>query len=372
LISHIYYGKKEIEMKTFRIEDVDRNFVPQKIGDIDLVFGDISNKPFEVSGLAWFDRERKYCRLPEARLGETNEGVRGLAWHTSGAMVRFKTNSKTLAIKYELWSEDDMSHMPRTGISGFDVYKGVGKDKRFKAVSTPEVKKKTIEALLIRGESGKLEEWSFNFPLYNGVMQVQIGLDPDSLIEPPTPYSIPEPILFYGSSITQGGCASRPGNAYTHILCRWLDANMLNFGFSGSAKAEPVMAELMGSIEMSAFVYDYDHNAPSVEYLEKTHEPFFKLMRQAKPDVPIIMVGRPDFYADSTECCKRREIIQNTYENALKSGDRLVYYIDNELLFGSEDRDSCTVDGCHPNDLGFMRMAEVIYPVLRRALAGSK
>jgi hypothetical protein len=355
-------------MTAKRIEEIDKNFVARKVGDRELVFADIGNKPFEITGLGWFDKERKYCRLPEARVPETNEGVRILAWHTAGAMVRFRSNSKCLAIRYELGSGGDMATMPRTGSSGFDVYCGVGTGKKFVTVTQAESNKTEVEALLVTERSGRTEEWTLNFPLYNGVKSVSIGIEPGSKIEPPTPFTIRKPVAFYGSSITQGGCASRPGNAYTHLVCRWLDANMLNFGFSGSARAEPVMAELMMALEMSAFVYDYDHNAPSAEFLAQTHEPFYKLLRRAKPDLPIIMVGRPNFQPENSECRSRQAVIRRTYENAVAAGDKRVYHINNELLFGAYNRDACAVDGCHPNDLGFMRMAEAIYPVVRQAL----
>ena len=117
------------------------------------------------------------------------------------------------------------------------------------------------------------------------------------------------------------------------------------------------MAELMMSLEMSAFVYDYDHNAPDADYLARTHEPFYKLLRAARPTLPILMMGRPDFYPEDPELRKRQATIRRTYENAVAAGDRRVYHLNNELLFGPQHRDSCTVDTCHPNDLGFMRMA---------------
>jgi hypothetical protein len=358
-------------MASKRIEDIDKNFISAKIGQRELIFLDILNKPFEISGLGWLDVEKEYCRLPVKRLPETNEGVQLLGWNTSGAMLRFRSNSRTLAIRYELRSTNDMSHIPRTAISGFDLFRGVGKSKTYFRTAFPEAQKANVESLLMENGDGQFTEWTLNFPLYNGVKFVQIGVDPDSRIEAPTPFTIQKPITFYGSSITQGGCASRPGNAYTHIIARWLDANLLNFGFSGSARAEPVMAELICSREMSVFVYDYDHNAPTVEYLRDTHEAFYKFIRRYKPEVPIVMVAMPTFDKNDPVCCQRRDIVRRTYDNALTHGDRRVYYVESELLFGTKDRDACTVDGCHPNDLGFMRMAENIYPAVQRALIES-
>jgi len=361
----------ELHLEMKRIEEIDKNFIVAEIGNHKLTFLDILNKPFEISGLGWLDEEREFCRLPVARLPETNEGVQVLAWHTAGAMVRFKSDSKTLAIRYELRSPDDMSHMPRTGISGFDLYKGTGLAKKYLRTAIPNAQTTHVESLLIANGSGEMTEWTLNFPLYNGVKIVQIGVDPASRIDSPTPFTIKLPIAFYGSSITQGGCASRPGNAYTHIIARWLDANLLNFGFSGSARGEAVMAEQIASRPMSVFVYDYDYNAPDVDHLRRTHEPFYQIIRKAQPTLPIVMVARPDYDKDDPICCERQRVVRQTYDQAVAAGDRHVYYVDNATLFGAKDRDACTVDNCHPNDLGFMRMAEAIYPAVREALIKS-
>jgi lysophospholipase L1-like esterase len=130
------------------------------------------------------------------------------------------------------------------------------------------------------------------------------------------------------------------------------------------------MALLIARIPMSVFVYDYDHNAPNVKHLADTHAPFFRTIRQARPELPIIMVSRPDFDSNPAEGRVRREIIRTTYEQAKANGDKHVFFVDGETLFGEHDRDACTVDGCHPNDLGFMRMAQTIRPTLAKALGG--
>ena len=109
------------------------------------------------------------------------------------------------------------------------------------------------------------------------------------------------------------------------------------------------------------FCYDYDHNAPDKEHLLKTHEPFFKMIRAENPDIPVIMVSKPDPIGEEDE--KRRDIIKATYENALASGDKNVYFIDGADLGVTGD---ATVDGCHPNDLGFYRMAEKIGDVIEK------
>jgi len=310
-----------------------------------------------------------FCRLDIYSLIKFNPGIQYLAWCTSGGAIRFASDTGAIALKVKLISKDDMSHMPRTGSAGFDLYVGKGKNKRFIKAAMPGSQRIEYEAVFEGINPNKeMQEWTLYMPLYNGVQELEIGLLPGSRIEKPMPYTIKKPIVFYGSSITQGGCASRPGNSYTSILCRWLDADMVNLGFSGNAKGEPEMAELISKIDMSAFVMDYDHNAPDVKHLQDTHENFFRIIRENNPELPVIFVSRPDFDGNILVSKERRNVIRNTYENALKSGDKNVYFVDGETLFGQCDRDACTVDGCHPNDLGFMRMAENIYPTLKKAL----
>lgn len=350
-----------------KIEELDKNFIVPRSDNNKLTYFDITSGMFEISGLPWLKHNKSFCRLNVDWLPKFSEGVQYLSWCTAGVVVRFATDSSVIAVKVELTSKDDMSHMPRTGISGVDLYMGKGKNKKFVKVAMPQNNKTEYEAVF-EGFEPTMQEWTLNLPLYNGVKKLEIGLSPESQLAKPSPYTIEKPIVFYGSSITQGGCASRPGNAYTHIICRWLDANMVNLGFSGNAKGEPEMAELISQIEMSAFVMDYDHNAPSVEHLKETHENFFKIIRNAQPDLPIIIVSKPDFDSNVKVNDIRRRIIFETYKNAISHGDKNIYFVDGETLFGTQDRDACTVDGCHPNDLGFMRMAEHICPAIEKAL----
>ena len=351
-----------------RIEEIDQNFVTAKLGEQEFNFREAWQKPFMLSGLAWFDREKLWCRLPQASLPFQNDGVKALAWNTAGAQVRFRSNSRKIALRVSLPTPSSMSHMPATGQSGFDLYLGTGSQKMFIKTAVPPINTDYYESLMFdRPESAELE-FTLNFPLYNGVKKVEIGLLPGAEVSVPTPFSIPAPVLFYGSSITQGGCASRPGNCYCQILSRHLDFECLNFGFSGSARGELATAEIIASLKLSAFVMDYDHNAPTLEHLQATHAPFYQFIRKKQPDLPIIMVSKPDVDLNPEVSTQRWKIIQKTYRQALANGDDKLFLVDGRKLFGKKDRDACTVDGCHPNDLGFLRMAEQIEPTLRKAL----
>lgn len=352
---------------TTSITDIDPNFKSQEINGTPLVFQSADSPAFLLAGFPWYAQERQYCRLPQALLPEANDGVRFLAWHTSGGRVHFRTDSSAIGLHATLRDGGDMSHMARSGSGGFDLYGGSGSARGFRANLRHEHGSKGVSGLFCRDMPRQMREWTLYLPLYNGIEALSIGLDPDSRLETPLPFACEKPVLFYGSSITQGGCASRPGNSHPAIITRRLNTDLINWGFSGSAAGEPVMARTIASLGLSAFVLDYDHNAPSAEHLEATHEPFFQIVRRAQPNLPVVFISKPDFNG-TPQCRSRRDIIRRTYRKARDAGDTRVWFVDGETLFGVTERDLCTVDGCHPNDAGFLRMADAITPVLREAL----
>ena len=182
------------------------------------------------------------------------------------------------------------------------------------------------------------------------------------------PYTIEKPIVYYGNSVTQGGCASKPGNSFPGFLGRWLDADYLNFGFSGAGYGEESIAEYIAGLNMSLLFMDYDHNAPTIEYLRRTHYRFYRIVRENNPELPIIMASMPNLDLQPTYRSERRAVIRESYERAIAEGDRLVWFIDGIKMFGEEERDACTMDGAHPNDLGFYLMAKSIFPYMKEAL----
>lgn len=287
-----------------------------------------------------------------------------------GARARFITDSSTIFLRMELKSLNVDRCICLPGSAGADVYYGVGIQSRYAGYIAPvnyDEAGKIVEAKLVK--PAKPEMVTINLPRNEQIASLEIGIDDDANIYEPVDYKIKKPIIYYGSSITEGGCAPRPGTAYTSILSRWLDADYYNYGFSGAAKGELIFAEYIAQHRnISLFVYDYDHNAPTPEHLMNTHEPFFKIIREAHRDIPVIMMSRPDFDRNPKDSIERRSIIYRTYLNALNSGDKNVYFIDGIQFFGTTGRSECTIDGCHPNALGFMRMAETIYPLASQLL----
>ena len=353
------------------ITKIDKNFAVEKVDKLEVVYFDALEKPFELEGFPWYEKGKPLRRIPHnVGAKETNNGVNTLANHTAGGVIRFRTDSPYITIKAKLLNENQLfGHMPSTGISGFDMFcgtysKNVNPLQKGKLMSP-------VEAVVIKeGTSGTgMRDCTLYMPLYNGVEWIKIGVAPNSKIEAPKPHKIKKPILFYGSSITQGGCASRPANVYTAMLCRELDAPMINLGFSGSAKGEEKMAELIASLDISVFVYDYDHNAPTLKHLKETHEKFFKYIRAKRPDLPIIMMSRitrPEWAKD------RASVIKQTYDNARKNGDNLVWFIDGHIFTKDIDQAYWTMDNTHPNDFGFYLMYKHTLPVLKEALKKSK
>ncbi len=337
----------------------------------DIVLYDAHDCAAEISGLYHKGEDGVFCRLPEEMLPKMSDGIRQLAYHTAGGKVRFRTNSPYVAVKVELRSGFYMRHMPLSGSSGCDIYEGRGEKSRFVKMASPNTVQDLFYEdgdLLLPIAEGELRDITVTMPLYNGIKAIYIGIKAGCVLEAPTPYENGR-VVFYGSSITQGGCACRSGNSYDGILSRKYDFDNFNLGFSGSARGEEEIAEYIASLSPTVFVYDYDHNAPTAEHLEATHGKFFDVFRKRCPATPVIFMSRPLIhFHGKEEGERRREIIRSTYERALEAGDRNVYFIDGDKMFPEELRENCTVDKSHPNDLGFTYMAKAVEIPLRKAL----
>ena len=343
-------------------KQVDKNLIIQsKIKKEGMKFYDVNEAPFAVYGV-WYDTDRFY-RVPREVAVTVSPSIVQKSDQTAGGRVRFKTNSPYVAVKAEIHNTEEISVMTALAARGFDLYA----DGIYKKSFTPSYNQwdGDFESLASLGTSEE-REITIHFPLYAGVKSLYIGIDEKATLEAAQPYDYDLPVVFYGSSITNGAAASRPGMSYESILSRMLNVDHHNLGFGGSAKGEATMADYVASLDMSAFVLDYDHNAPNVEHLQNTHEPMFRKVREKHPDLPIIIISRPQ-YGPESDRDRRYEVIKQTYDNAVAAGDKNVY-----LLRGSEFFDGLsadfTVDGVHPTDLGFFFMAKGIAGTLRDAL----
>lgn len=330
---------------------------------------DVKDAPFVLGGIINpKDNYGEYYRLDASKKEIYSDANRGLAECTPGGSVRFATDADKVSIRVHLRGAClGMHHFANRGVYGLDVYVGTGTARNYAGKSMqfftgdPNFHQDVLEL-----EDG-VKEIQINLPLYGGVEKLEVGFPKNSRLGEPTPRTVGA-IAFYGSSVTQGGCVSRPANSYANILCRALDADCCNYGFSGSAMGELAVAEHIASRELACFVMDYDYNALTHEHLEATHEPFFKLIREQNPDLPVIFVTHP-FFNEINEFDKTRiSIVKKTYENAKKNGDKNVYFVDSSDFFSHEMRDLYSVDYLHPNDLGQLSMAQVIFPILKKAL----
>jgi hypothetical protein len=328
---------------------------------------DAADLPLE--GRGWTDTKRPYARLPAKAESLVRRPVWDLSQHSSGFSVRFVTDATTISARWTLLSNRlEMPHMPATGVSGLDLYvrdEGVWK---YLATGRP-TRFPENESVLVRGLEKTEREYRLYFPLYNGVERVEIGVPEAATFKPAPPLRATlRPIVFYGTSITQGGCASRPGMAYPAILGRTLGVPTINLGFSGNGKAEPEMAALLAEINAAAYVLDSLPNLTTAEVSERLPG-FIDTIRQQHATVPILLVesiaytDKPLVGSRNDRFIGSNHALRRIYNERRAAGDGRVYYVPSHNLIGLDGE--ATVDGVHPTDLGFQRMASELEMHLR-------
>ncbi|WP_425616668.1 SGNH/GDSL hydrolase family protein [Anatilimnocola sp. NA78] len=327
-----------------------------------------------LEGQAFTDVKAPYDRLPARAEGKVRPPVWSLSQNSAGICVRFRTDSPTIHCQWTNTSSRlAMPHMPATGVSGVDLY--VRDDKgtwRWLSIGQPKEGTKHT-ATLVEGLAKQDRDYCLYLPLYNGVSQVEIGVAEGSKIERLVREEAKRlPIVFYGTSITQGGCASRPGMVHTAILGRRLNRPVINLGFSGNGKMEPEVTACIVDIEAAAYVIDCLPNMTAAEVTANT-APLVATLRKAHPNTPIVL-AEDRTYSDAF--LKRDRAERNTTSRAtlqkifaeLQPNDKLLFYLPGEQQLGSDGED--TVDGSHPTDLGFLRMADefskVLEPLLKK------
>ncbi len=323
------------------------------------------------------DSRTPFFRLP-ASVGDTvRKGLKTDAEMSAGIGFRFATNSKAIAVKYTLTLNFKMSHQAFTGTRGCDLYVLNGKKWQFANCVKPA--DTTFQnKMLLSNQDGKMHEYMLYLPLYDGIKQLEIGIDSTAVITQPVVNSPrrEKRFVFYGTSILQGGCASRPGMVGTSIIQRDLDAECINLGFSGEGRMDIFMAETMGRIpNVTAFIIDPVPNCTAQRCDTITYD-FINTLRKARPDVPIFMVERQKFSYEFFEADGEYNVMEVNnafHENYLKlvaENPRNLYYIDRENLIDPDNEGS--VDGAHLTDLGFYFYALKLEPYLKAVLDGKK
>lgn len=328
---------------------------------------DIGEKPIVFGGYPWHTPGDEYFRLPLRLKGKLRPELAWVAAQPSGGTIRFRTGSRRVALRARLDRNENFRSQPRNAESGFDVYTGAGAAMQFRHCICPD--ERSVDFLAVM--PGQLPEDENDItiytPLLNPLLEVAVGLDAGASLTEPARHAGDKPILFYGSSITQGFCASRPGLTYPAIICRELNASLINLGFGGNAKGDLEVAEAIAELDLACFVMDYDHNSPNAEYLRETHEPFFRAIRDAQPDLPVVFVSSPWLRADAEYFGKRAQVIIDTYQHARAGGDEKVFFVHGVSIM-PENWTDCSIDRIHPNDHGFRHMANAIGATVRQAL----
>lgn len=323
-----------------------------------------------VEGKGWATTEKYFDRLPARAKEQVRSAVWNLSRHSAGMLASFRTDASELWIDTRVSSDRlAMPHMPATGVSGVDLYaEDEAGHLRWVAVTRPTAAH--TRGVLVRDLAPGYRRFVAYLPLYNGTETLKFGVPATAKFDAVPPRQAPS-IVFYGTSITHGACASRPGMPHPAILGRRLQQPVINLGFSGNGKMELEVGELLCELDASVYVIDCLPNMVADEVRQRT-APLVKLLREHRPDVPIVLV-EDRTYANawirpsaSERHQTSRAALQNAYKQLTKAGVPGLFYVPGEPLLGDDRED--TTDGSHPSDLGFFRHADALEPTLTRAL----
>lgn len=352
-------------------------FYDPSIKEQDLTIHNARQAPIQLYGLYEPQTPGLFRRMPEAVANATSERVRLLHANTTGARIRFSTDSTYIAVG-AVYPPMEFPSARTAAFCGagafcFDLFVDGMHERvlwpetlaQHGSVMRFELPNGQYEAGISFGEK-KLRQITLCFPSFANINDVFIGITKDAILQSGEPYINKKPVVFYGSSITQGACASRSGNIYQNLLSRKLNFDYINLGFARGCKAEDAIIDYLCQLDMCMLVFDYDHNAPTVEYLEETHLPALKKLRAAHPDIPIILLSKPNVHAGIEDALARVSIIEDSFRYLQAEGSGPVYLINGQDIFHSHDSEMMTIDGTHPTDLGFHCMAQALEPIFKQ------
>jgi lysophospholipase L1-like esterase len=362
---------KSSPRKTPTLDQIDRNFQVQA-GKSKLQWLDAFDRRLSLGGLAWPGDNRKkkhFRRLPDRAEKTLSEGVRILSCCPAGVFVSCFTDSPDISIRMKVADLGQMDHMTATGMSGAELYFREAGIWHPAGVARPSLTETTFERSLMEDAPRRFREFRVYLPLYKKVESIALGFERGARIEPAPAAKGTRPIFFYGTSITQGGCANTAGSDFVSTIGRMLDTEVINFGFSGNGKGEPEMARLVREISAEIFVLDFLANA-EIEILHTTLPEFIRILREQHPLTPIVIMGCPGFdkslwSATTRELLDRkRDTAMRTYLGLKDAGDANLHFIDGNGLLPAGIT-GAYVDGVHPTSHGFAIMAEHLAPQLR-------
>lgn len=359
-------------MATKKIEDIDTNFKQAAIAQDASVLQWISatDPRLTVRGLAWFEENGKaFSRLPLRAKDVVRADVWHLAQAPASARVVFKTDAVRLALRMENHGLANMPHFAVTGSDGAFIYEGAPYVMKPWAMIAPPVGQLRAEKEIAANLAPAVREFTLYLPLYAPLKSMEIGLPQGATIEPPSPLRLAKPVVFYGTSITQGGCASTAGGDFISAVGRQLNVDVVNLGFSGNGRGEPELARLIGEIDAAAYVLDYCGNTDA-DGLQQTLPKFVAILREKHPQTPILLISKIHFYGEyitphdsGSDYERQRDVMIRFYAAARAAGDGNIHFTDGWSLVQSGE-DMAMVDGVHPTSFGFALMAQRLAPQL--------
>ncbi|MHB9129593.1 MAG: SGNH/GDSL hydrolase family protein [Armatimonadota bacterium] len=352
-----------------RIDELDKNLQAEASTAAGLRWVSASDPQFTMRGLPWWSSNGgRFSRLPLHAEQLVRDQVWQLAQCPASAYLDFRSDTSDLAVRVTNSDTYVMPHMPATGSNGLILYTRIAGQFHPWRTVVPDQEQATFERDLFRDQPACLREFRLYLPLYKSLTALDLGLSPDAQILPPAPSLLDKPIVFYGTSITQGGCASTAGADFVSTVGRLLNLDVVNLGFSGNGRGEPELARLIAEIDAALYVLDYVANT-DVDGLRKTLPRFISILRTAHPQTPILLQG-PLCYGgqwSAQQVVEQRAVMMEAYLRCRKRGDQQIHFVDGFSLipFGT---DAAYVDGVHPTDHGFRLMAERLAPMIAQIL----
>ena len=306
-------------------------------------------------GRGFVDTATPYVRIPDRLKSKCPSAVWSLSRHSSGICHRFSTDSSWMRVRWNVGDPQLSSHnMTGAGRSGIDVYMQDEKTGawRFYKGSRPMSPTNELDFAWTPGRACMIY-----LPLYNKIEKFEVVLRKGASVKhlPPRVTGVTKPVVCYGTSITQGASASRPGMAWTAQAARRADVPFVDLGFAGNGKMELSMVDVLSEIDASLYVLDCLWNMKP-EMVKERFEPFVRELRRRRPATPILCAEDCSTFKDRTE---KGRVVEKAVEK-LKAEDpdlwKDIHFIPNteQMVRDGEE----TVDGCHPNDYGMSHMGE--------------
>lgn len=353
----------------------DKNRVAEKVEDGEKIdWYSPLEKPFSIYGLKWEESKPLYRRLPVNDDGALPAKVNRHADAPAGGQIHFSTDSRDVWLRVDVDGIKWRYHATPVSTYGFDVYKREGDFYRFLGITRFDEGEETYTSKVMLQEEAEMNSFVINMPLFNPVKQIEIGVSEGSRVEAATQFEGKPCVLIYGTSITHGSAATRPGMAYPNILSRMLGREVVNLGFAGAGRGEPELADCINEIPgKGLIILDFECNTH--DKLKDVLEPFIERIRSEDKTTPILVLSRIHLTRDALSEWKarRKDLTQfqiDLVQKLREAGDEKIFFMDGRELTDEEWKWDCTVDGTHPSDLGFSMMAKNLKPVVEAILTG--